>query len=441
MPMPSSKPPQLPHLSNPSSKPCRHASPPLIPALITPPSTTPTATPCRLSMPASPTISTPSPYTSTPKCTQPNAKCSTSNPAFPLPPPPSTPSNTSSPPHSLTTPRAPPTPASTPSTALRAADLLRDLVPDAGHLHHMPTHLDILVGDYRRAIASNTAAVHADNKYLALHGAKNMYSFYRLHDYHSLIYAAMLSGQRQIALQALDPMESTLTEDILTTQSPPLADWLEFFKSVRVHVYIRFGMWDEIIALPLPPAEKQDLYCVTTAMTYYGKGIAYAATRNLTDADIQRELYLAAANRVPESRRDYPNRIVDVMKVATAMLNGEIEYRRDNFDVAFEHLRQAVREDDALLYTEPWGWMVPTRHAYGALLLEQGHVEEAARAYAEDLGIEDRLTRAHQHPGTVWALHGYYECLERLGRHAEARIIKQQLDVAVGVADVHFLVV
>ncbi|PYI08372.1 TPR domain protein [Aspergillus sclerotiicarbonarius CBS 121057] len=326
--------------------------------------------------------------------------------------------------------------SSTPSTALRAADYLRNLVPDAGHLHHMPTHLDILIGDYRRAIASNTAAIHADEKYLALNGPKNMYSFYRLHDYHSLIYAAMLSGQRQIALQVLDPMESTLTEDVLRTESPPLADWLEFFKSVRVHVYIRFGMWDEIIALSLPPAEKRDLYCVTTAMTHYGKGIAYAATGNLPDADAQRELYLTAAGRVPDSRRDYPNRIMDVLKVATAMLNGEIEYRRGRYEVAFEHLREAVRYDDALLYTEPWGWMVPTRHAYGALLLEQGYVEEAARAYAEDLGIEDRLTRAHQHPGTVWALHGYYECLGRLGRHAEARIIKQQLDVAVGVADV-----
>ena len=195
-------------------------------------------------------------------------------------------------------------------------------------------------------------------------------------------------------------------------------------------------MWDEIIALPLPPAEKQGLYCMTTAMTHYGKGIAYAATGNLTDADIQRELYLAAADQVPESRRDCPNRIVDVLKVATAMLNGEIEYRRGEYEVAFECLRQAVREDDALLYTEPWGWMVPTRHAYGALLLKQGHVEEAARAYAEDLGIEGRLTRAHQHPGTVWALHDDYECLGRLGRDAEAGIIKQQLDVVVGVADV-----
>lgn len=322
----------------------------------------------------------------------------------------------------------------TPSKALLAADKLGGLLPDAGHLHHMPSHIYVLVGEYRRSVQSNSAAVKADEKYLARNGAKNMYSFYRLHDYHSLVYAAMLSGQSKIALDALDPMEASLTEDVLRVESPPLADWLEFFKAVRVHVYIRFGMWDKLKALEIP--QDQELYCTTTAMTYYGKGIAYAATGDVKEADKQRELYREAAKRVPESRTDYPNRIVDVLKVATAMLDGEIEYRRGNFTEAFAHLREAIEHDDALMYTEPWGWMLPTRHAYAALSLEQGNVEEAARAYAEDLGLDPALTRAHQHPNCVWSLHGYHECLVRLGRHAEALIIKQQLDAAMVIADV-----
>ncbi|KAL4997484.1 hypothetical protein BDV10DRAFT_186083 [Aspergillus recurvatus] len=96
------------------------------------------------------------------------------------------------------------------------------------------------------------------------------------------------------------------------------------------------------------------------------------------------------------------------------MLDGEIEYRRGNYTKASEALRQAVHFDDSLQYTEPWGWMVPTRHAYAALLLEQGHVEEAAQAYAEDLGLDTSLTRVQQHPNDVWALHGYHACLQRL---------------------------
>ncbi|WWC91487.1 uncharacterized protein L201_006433 [Kwoniella dendrophila CBS 6074] len=324
--------------------------------------------------------------------------------------------------------------SASPAIALPGADCLRGLVPDGGHLHHMPSHLDVLVGDYRRAAASNAAAVKADNRYLAREGAKNMYSFYRGHNYHSLIYAAMLGGQSKIALRALDPMESSLTDEVLRVESPPLADWLEFFHSVRVHVYVRFGMWDEIKALPLP--EDQELYCTTTVMIHYGKGIAYAATGHIPEAEEQRRLYHLAAERVPDSRRDYPNRIVDILEVATAMLDGEIEYRKGNFEMAFKRLRDAIRLDDGLRYTEPWGWMVPTRHAYAALSLEQGHVEEAAKAYAEDLGLNPELSRAHQHPNTVWALHGYHECLKLLGRDAEAIQIKQRLDVALCVADI-----
>lgn len=321
-----------------------------------------------------------------------------------------------------------------PAVALPAADRLRGLVPDAGHLHHMPSHLDVLVGDYRRAVASNADAVKADDRYLKRNGAKNLYSFYRLHNWHSLVYAATLAGQKQVALDALDPMEASLTEDVLRVESPPLADWLEFFLAIRIHVYVRFGMWDELVALRLP--DDKDLYSVTTVMTHYGKGIAYAATGNTSAAEHERELFREAAKRVPPTRLDYPNTIVDVLKVAKAMLDGELEYRKRNFDRAFDSLRLAIREEDKLLYTEPWGWMIPTRHAYGALSLEQGYVEQAAQAFAEDLGLDPTVTRAHQHPNTVWALHGYHECLILLGRDAEARIIAQQLSVAMSVADI-----
>ena len=102
------------------------------------------------------------------------------------------------------------------------------------------------------------------------------------------------------------------------------------------------------------------------------------------------------------------------------MLDGEIAYREGRFDDAFASLRRAIELDDALPYDEPWGWMQPTRHAYGALLLEQGRVEEAAAVYAADLGFDATLSRSCQHPGNVWSLHGYHECLQRLGRDAEA---------------------
>jgi tetratricopeptide (TPR) repeat protein len=324
----------------------------------------------------------------------------------------------------------------TPEVALVAADHLRNLIPDAAHLVHMPSHLDILVGDYRRAIASNADACLADEKYYAEHGGDNFYSFYRMHDYHSLIYAAMFAGQSQVALEAVGRLEKTLPESLLRIESPPMADWLENFASVRIHVLVRFGRWKDLIALDLP--SDTDLYCVTTAMFHYGKGIACAATGDIKNAEKHRDALQEAVERIPSSRicGDFPNRSNVVMLVGSAMLSGEIHYRKGNYNLAFKHLETAIERDDALTYAEPWPWMMPTRHAYAALLLEQGRVEQAAAAYKADLGYDETLPRARQHPHNLWALHGYRECLERLGKDEEASIVGQQLRIAQAVADV-----
>ena len=209
---------------------------------------------------------------------------------------------------------------------------------------------------------------------------------------------------------------------------------MEFFKAVRVHVLIRFGMWEELKGLD--QLEDKELYCVTNVMRHYGKGIAYAATAQLEEADKERELFKAASTLVPPTRLDFPNKITDILKVASTMLDGEIEYRRGDYETAFSRLREAICLEDELPFAEPWGWMLPARHAYAALSLEQGRVEQAAVAYAEDLGLSPTPKRAHQHPNNVWALHGYHECLTILGRHAEANIIKKQLSLALVEADV-----
>lgn len=322
----------------------------------------------------------------------------------------------------------------TPEVALTAADRLRGLVPDAGHLHHMPTHLDLLCGDYRRAIASNLEAVEADERYVARAGAMNFYTLYRAHDYHFLIYAAMFAGQSRVALEAVTALERAIPEDLLRVESPPMADWLEGFLAMRVHALIRFGRWDDVLALPLP--DDPELFCTATAMTHYARGVSLAALGRVPEAEEEQRLFTAAVGRVPESRTLFNNTCQDILAIADEMLAGELCYRRGEFDAAFAHLQRSIALDDALPYDEPWGWMQPTRHAYGALLLEQGRVEEAAAVYAADLGIDGSLPRAQQHPNNVWALHGYHECLTRLGREAEARIIARQLSLATAVADV-----
>ncbi|AYE96256.1 hypothetical protein C0J29_17040 [Mycobacterium paragordonae] len=324
--------------------------------------------------------------------------------------------------------------SSTPEVALPAADLLRGLVPDAGHLQHMPSHIDVLCGDYRSSVEANTAAVQADRRFVQRAGPLNFYSLYRAHDLHFIVYSAMFQGLSQIALRAADELAAQLTPELLGIQSPPMADWLEAFVPLRTHVLVRFGRWDDLIAQPLPA--NPEVYCTTATTVHYGRGVAFAATGQLSEAHAERAAFAEAYARIPDSRYLFNNTSRDILAVAAAMLDGEIAYRERSFDDAYRYLRRAVELDDGLPYDEPWGWMQPTRHAYGALLLEQGHVEEAAAVYAADLGLDPTLARCCQHPGNVWSLHGYHECLRRLGRNEEAVIIGQQLALAAARADV-----
>ncbi len=321
-----------------------------------------------------------------------------------------------------------------PERALTAGDRLRGLVPDAGHLEHMPTHIDVLCGDYQAAVESNQAAIEADRKFLAREGAGNFYSLYRCHNYHFKIYGAMFLGQFRPALAAAEEMSATLPEELLTLTSPPMADWLEGFVSMKQHVLIRFGKWNAIGAEELP--ENRNLFCVTTAMMRYAKAIAHAVTGDVDAAEREAAGFDEALTRVPESRYVFNNRCLDILAIAGEMMRGEIEYRRGRFDTAFRHLRAAVELDDNLPYDEPWGWMQPTRHALAALLLEQARVDEAAAVYRADLGYDDTLSRACQHPDNVWSLHGYHECLQRLGWTQEAAVVKQRLDLTLARTDV-----
>lgn len=317
-----------------------------------------------------------------------------------------------------------------PELAIPAADRLIGLVPAAGHLNHMPSHLDILIGDYRRAIYANTRAIIADKMFSATGGFKGFYLIYHLHNINTLVYAAMLSGQYMVAIRYAELAEQTMPKEMVQH----LGHIVESLYRVKIHVFVRFGRWQEIIAMELP--EPQSLFPLTTAYTLFAKGVAYSATRDISNAERHRELYVSALDRVPPGHLIFPNKATDVLAIGTAMLDGELEYRKGNFEAAFKHLRLSIERYDGIGFGEPWGWMQPVRHAYAALKIERGELEEALSTYAADLGYNGSLPRAVQHPNNVWALHGYHECLMKLGRKDEAAIIQPQLRLALAVADV-----
>ena len=127
--------------------------------------------------------------------------------------------------------------------------------------------------------------------------------------------------------------------------------------------------------------------------------------------------------------------MINLLDIAAAMLRGEILYRKGEFDAAFAELRRSVELDDALPYDEPWGWMQPTRHALGALLLEQGRIEEAEATFRADLGLGGDLSRASIHPDNVWSLKGLQDCLQARDEQVEIVQIKQRLQLAEARAD------
>ena len=318
----------------------------------------------------------------------------------------------------------------TPEKALRMGDALTDIARDQGHLQHMATHVDVLCGHYENVVRRNKRAYVADQKFIAREGTMNFYTTYVCHDLHFRLYGAMFLGQMGPALEAAGELEKILTPEVVE----PSADFLEAYYGMRQHVLIRFGQWETLKHCKLP--EDPELYSFTTALVHYSRTIAFAATGEVDKAHAERELFRAAQARVPETRLLFNNTCESILQVAEQMLEGEYHYRREEYDLAFEHLRRSVALDDALPYEEPWGWMQPTRHALGALLLEQGRVTEAEAVYRADLGYDKTLSRAAQHPDNVWSLHGLHECLVKLGKQEEAVLIKQRLDLANARADV-----
>jgi tetratricopeptide (TPR) repeat protein len=287
-----------------------------------------------------------------------------------------------------------------PAKALAAADSLRNRIPGAGHLVHMPSHIDIRLGHYQDAILANRKAILADSIWVESGG---FYTFYRAHNYHFLAYAAMFSGQKGIAVKASRDMISKVPMEMVEA----FPDFLDGFMAIPIHVLVRFGMWEDVLAVP----ESSETLYLTAAFRHYGRSVAYSSLGLVKEASAEFDSLLVAYARVPDSRLIGNNSGKTVLDIGVLMAEGELEYRKGNYDRAFELLREAVKKDDALRYDEPWGWMMPVRHALGALLLEQGKYDEAEAVYQRDLQL---------HPGNGWALKGLADCYHKSGRHEEA---------------------
>ena len=326
--------------------------------------------------------------------------------------------------------------SATPEKALPAADALRFRVPEQGHFLHMPSHIDMWVGQYKEAIETNKRAVVGDETYMLKSGQDNeLYKMYRMHNYHFTVWAAMFDGQYVTALEYAEAAELQLGPEAVTCMMgdmPIGSVYLESFVCLPWHVLVRFGKWADIVNRPLK--EDKDMYAGTIATSHYARGIAFAAMGKLAEADAERQkFYTALQNKALEKRHLFNNVMHDpehrsgILDVAEAVLDGEVEYHKGNFQQAFKHLRLAVKRDINLPYDEPWGWMMPARHVLGALLLEQGEAAEAEAVYREDL---------KQYKNNLWSLLGLHQALKQQQKMEEAESAHALFEMAIVRSDI-----
>ena len=291
-----------------------------------------------------------------------------------------------------------------PERALAAADRLRDLQPGLPHNVHMPSHIDIRVGDWHKAITANLKAVEADKRYRILVGPpKDMVVVYAAHNGHMLSYAAMMTGQRELAMKHIRGMVAGLPEDFLKEY----AMMAEGFVAMPYEVMIRFGLWDEILAAPDHP----DYMVMTRAARLAARGIARSAKGDTGGARAEQAAYLEACKRVPAEETLGNNTAHGILAVMTPMLEGEILVREGNVDAGMAKLREAIKAEDVLKYDEPPGWILPVRHSLGATLIQAGRFGAAEEVSREDL---KRL------PENGWSLFGLSRSLKLQKKATEA---------------------
>jgi len=291
-----------------------------------------------------------------------------------------------------------------PQRAIAAADRLRNLQPGLAHNVHMPSHIDIRTGQWLKAVDTNAKAVEADQRYRKIFGQpKGFLNVYIAHNRHMLAYAAMMTGQRDLAMKHIRAMVAEMPADFLKENVLQA----EGNVAMPLEVMVRFGLWNDILTEPEKYTEKM---WFTRAFHHAARAIASAAKSSTTNARNEQRIFLERSKLVPKEASLGNNGCEAILGVVTPMVEGEILVAEGQVDRGIEQLRAAIQKEDALKYDEPPGWLIPVRHSLGAVLMKQQRFAEAEQVYREDLA---RL------PDNGWSLFGLAETLRRQSKNAD----------------------
>jgi len=240
-----------------------------------------------------------------------------------------------------------------------------------------------------------------------------------LHNRHMLAFAATMRGESARAIRAIDQMIAAVPPE-WARQNAERADGV---LAMPLELRMRFGRWDDVLAA----AEPDEIFPTARAFRHAVRGAALVAKGKVDAARGELAAFVEAKRRVPDSSLIVINKAVDVLDVAEQLLTGEILYREAKPDEAFAALREAVRREDALRYSEPPDWIIPVRHALGAALMQSGRHAQAEQVYRDDLS---------RHPENGWSLFGLARSLELQGKTDEANRVRARFEKAWADADV-----
>jgi len=294
--------------------------------------------------------------------------------------------------------------STTPERAEPAADRLLKLMPAAGHIVHMPSHIYYRVGRYADAASANEAAAKVDEDYITACRAQGFYpAGYYGHNIHFLWTSAEMEGRYQAAIDASRRLVKAVDAPNLSKQM----SIAELYNFTPVVTLLRFGKYKEILAEPAPDKVLE----LDTAMWLYARAFAQANTGDLKGAQASRAR-IAALQKIKFDKYVAFNVPAEQMiPVALASVDGEIARKSGDLPGAIAHFRKAQELERKLPYTEPAYWHRPVAHLLGAALLEAGKPAEAEAVYRDSL---------HHYRRDGWALAGLAKALQAQGKSEEA---------------------
>lgn len=311
-----------------------------------------------------------------------------------------------------------------PEKALASAKIFDDgLVPRAGHLVHMPSHIYINTGHYHLGSLANIKAVELDSAYVTQCHAQGAYPLaYYPHNYHFLAACATLEGKSEWALDAAEKMSTQTNHKGMLLE--PLAT-LQHYYSIPYFVKVKFAKWKDILNEGPPDS----LLLYPRGVYHYATGMAYAGTGKLELAKEELAMLTSIANEDTLQKLKIWgfNSMQQILQIAQNVLAGEIASREENYDESVKMLRNAIAIEDQLLYQEPPDWFFSVRHHLGAVLLEAKRPAEAITVYNEDL-----LT----FPNNGWALHGLREAYQANKQSDKVKEVNQLIKEAWAHADI-----